>query len=147
VTPNGLRLSGARKGVRCSRGLGRTLLLSPVALAPKEPVEVLAHLDPPLIKFGTHLRSRPRPDRPDKPKVLKKGNVESILQGRVGVPKKPVGQRETSSDEWYVTTVDRFLRELREIAHLNVEEFGILSDALSQLRELFLQRADEFGVT
>jgi hypothetical protein len=28
-SPNGLRLSGARKGVRCSRGLGVTNYLSP----------------------------------------------------------------------------------------------------------------------
>jgi len=41
-SPNGLRLSGARKGVRCSRGLGRSLQTNPSTLGTVEKPSVYA---------------------------------------------------------------------------------------------------------
>ena len=58
MTPNGLRLSGARKGVRCSRGLGgvgcRVLAISVESSTAHMPVEKCPHqpVDHPANKEG-----------------------------------------------------------------------------------------------
>jgi len=80
--PNGLRLSGARKGVRCSRGLGRLLLLTvpatrttPLPALPERPRQnyICAERD--------KKRRERRYDRPD-PEGEKQ--ELSVLVGRYG---------------------------------------------------------------